>query len=322
MKILLTGGAGYIGSIVAEKLITQGHDVVVVDSCENGHRAAVSGSAALIVANLAEHEKLYRVLCEYEIEAVMHFAAHSLVGESMRDPALYLVNNVSNSLSLSEAMRRAGIRKMVFSSTAAVYGEPEETPIAESHPCIPINTYGETKLFFENALKRYHEAYGFEYVSLRYFNAAGASRERGEDHRPETHLIPLILKSALEGNGEVRIFGDDYHTPDGTCIRDYIHVEDLADAHILALNCTGANVFNLGNGRGFSVRQVVQAAARVTGRRIETETAPRRPGDPPVLVADSSRFQQETGWRPKKPELDEIIGSAWRWMEKHPRGYE
>jgi UDP-glucose 4-epimerase len=251
----------------------------------------------------------------------MHFAAYSLVPESVEDPARYFINNLSNGLVLLEAMRRAGTKRMVFSSTAAVYGVPERPLIDESHPTTPINPYGETKLFFEKALARYRRAYGIDYVSLRYFNAAGACADLGEDHRPETHLIPRVLAVAAGRGGRVKIFGDDYETPDGTCVRDYIHVGDLAAAHILALGCPGGRIYNLGNGRGFSVREVIETARKVTGEKIETEPAPRRPGDPPVLVASSERIRGELGWRPGHPDLEDIIGSAWDWMRAHPGGY-
>ena len=322
MKILVTGGAGYIGSVTAAALVGKGHEVTVYDSLEKGHRDAVPDGARLVVGDLADGGNLERALSDNEIEAVMHFAAYSLVGESMRNPALYFINNISKGLILLESMRKTAIKKIVFSSSAAVYGLPESTPIPEGHPARPINPYGETKLCYEGILHRYHYAYGLEYVSLRYFNAAGATRELGEDHRPETHLIPHVLKAALGQEGSVRIFGEDYDTEDGTCVRDYIHVEDLAEAHILALACGGERIYNLGNGRGFSVRKVIEVAGKVTGNEIRAVGAPRRPGDPPVLVAGSEKIRRELGWEPRRPEIEEIIASSWRWMREHPEGYE
>lgn len=321
MRVLVTGGAGYIGSVTVAALLESGHDVAVYDSLEKGHRAAVAPGARLTVGGLADGEAVLKALRAHRAEAVIHFAAYSLVGESMGRPADYFLNNVSNSLTLLEAMRAAGTGRIVFSSSAAVYGSPRRIPISEDDPAVPINPYGESKLYVERILHRYHLAYGLECVSLRYFNAAGAHRDFGEDHDPETHLIPLVLKAAAGKAAGVKIFGDDYDTPDGTCVRDYVDVRDLAEAHILALACAGERTYNLGDGRGFSVREVVEAARRVTGRAIAEEAAPRRPGDPAVLIAGADRIRRELGWVPRRTGLDEIIGSAWEWMRRNPDGY-
>lgn len=322
MKILVTGGAGYIGSVTVALLLAKGHEVIVYDSLEKGHRGAVAPGARLVTGDLSDREAVERVLTGNGIEAVIHFAAYSLVGESIRRPGDYFVNNISNGLVLLEAMRAAGTGRIIFSSSAAVYGSPRSGLIDETHPTSPINPYGESKLFFEKVLHRFRRAYGLDYVSLRYFNAAGASPDFGEDHCPETHLIPLVLGAALAEGGSVKVFGDDYETDDGSCVRDYIHVEDLAEAHILALGRDGGQIYNLGNGRGFSVKQVIESAGRITGKRIEAEQAPRREGDPAVLVASSDRIRAELGWKPRFPGLEEIIGSAWEWMRNNPEGYK
>lgn len=323
MKVLVTGGAGYIGSVVVEQLIQQGHEAVVYDNLSKGHRAASRPEAHFVEGDLAEKDKLTATLEQHRIEAVIHMAAASLVGESVSQPHKYYLNNVVNGLTLLEAMLQVGVKKLVFSSTAAVYGEPETMPIREDAPQKPANTYGETKLTFERALRWYDEAYGLRYASLRYFNAAGATEFCGEDHAPETHLIPLVLRVAAGKAERVMIFGEDYPTPDGTCVRDYIHVIDLADAHILALRALeqSSRIYNLGYGSGYSVAEVVEMARQVTGTWISTEAAPRRAGDPAVLIASANKIMLELGWQPRHSELDTIIESAWRWQQAHPNGY-
>ncbi len=405
MTILLTGGAGYIGSIIAELLVEEGQQVVVYDNLSQGHRQAVPQRAHLVVGELADRDRLLHTLQSYGVDVVIHLAARSLVGESYADPQSYYRENLVTSLILLEAMREAGVRKMVFSSTAAVYGEPREIPITEEHPELPSNPYGETKLAVERTLCWYKEAYSLQYCSLRYFNAAGATLERGEDHRPETHLIPLTLSVALGQRDYLEIYGDNYDTPDGTCLRDYIHVVDLAQAHLLALerlvdtksvsggvreaalqeirkenlspqsdtprlelgevgddagledtartkvktckdesllsgesssqeitfrsrrdqdNTMGniSPIYNLGNERAYSVREIIKVAEEVTGRPIPTKIAPRRRGDPSVLVASSEKIKKELGWRPQHQDIYEIVESAWKWHKRHPRGYE
>ena len=307
MRILITGGAGYIGSVVTEELLNDGHEAVVYDSLVKGHRAAVDKRAKFIEADLIDGDALRRALKDNRIEAVIHMAAHSLVGESVEHPAKYFENNVVAGLNLIDAMRDCGVSKLVFSSTAATYGEPEKQPIEETDPTQPTNPYGESKLAFERALSWYEPAYGLRYASLRYFNAAGASHQFGEQHDPETHLIPLVLQAANGTRADVQIFGDDYPTRDGTCVRDYIHVIDLARAHILALNILGERsaIYNLGcGGDGYTVKEVIDAAGEVTGREIVTQTVKRRAGDPAVLIASSDRIKQELGWSPKYQDLD------------------
>jgi UDP-glucose 4-epimerase len=323
VNLLVTGGAGYIGSIVVEQLIVDGHLAIVYDDLSRGHRAAVAEEAILIEGSLMERDKLIRALERHKVEAVIHLAASSQVGESIRNPHPYFTNNVSAGTALLDAMLSAGIKRIVLSSTAAVYGEPETIPITEETPPRPSNPYGESKLAFERMLRWYEEAYQLRYVSLRYFNAAGASERFGEDHDPETHLIPNVLRAASGKVSHVDIFGEDYNTPDGTCVRDYIHVRDLANAHILALGVTGkrSEVYNLGYGNGYSVAEVVEMARQVTGRWISTEAAPRRAGDPPVLIANPDRIMRDLGWSPRYSELDCIIESAWRWQQAHPGGY-
>jgi len=324
MNVLVTGGAGYIGSVVVEQLIAHGHRAVVYDSLVKGHRGAVAPEARLIEGDLLDRQKLVRALDENQVEAVVHLAAHSLVGESVGNPHKYFVNNVTAGIALLDALLEVGVKRLVFSSTAAVYGEPERVPITEDAPPAPTNPYGESKLAFERALRWYDAAYGLRYASLRYFNAAGASERRGEDHDPETHLIPLVLRVAAGQMGHVQIFGEDYPTPDATCIRDYIHVIDLAEAHLLALKALdeGSRIYNLGYGGGYSVREVVEMARQVTGRAIPTERGPRRPGDPAVLIASPDKIIRELDWHPRLSELDHIIESAWRWHLSHPNGYE
>jgi UDP-glucose 4-epimerase len=324
MKLLVTGGAGYIGSIVARQLLASSHDVVVLDSLERGHRAAVPADARLVVADLRDRDAVAAALAE-GFDGVLHFAAFALVGESVSHPGLYYRTNVGGTLNLLDVMQEVGIPRLVFSSTCAVYGQPDEVPISEDAPPRPSNAYGASKLAVDGMIGDFCIAHGLGAVSLRYFNVAGASGDVGEDHDPETHLIPNILRAALGINPHVQIFGTDYDTPDGTAIRDYIHIEDLSAAHLLALE--GARpgehrIFNLGNGNGFSVREVIDAAREVTGAEIAVQEAPRRPGDPPRLVAAGERIRAELGWAPRKPELTQMVGDAWAFAQAHPRGYE
>lgn len=323
MKILVTGGAGYIGSVIVERLLQAGKTPIVYDNLSKGHREAVAPGAVLIEGDLADRHGLVKTLKDFHCEAVIHLAALSLVGESVVRPDLYFENNVVGGLQLLEAMREAGLSQLVFSSTAAVYGTPSTIPITEDSPTFPTNPYGESKLAFERMLPWYEQAYGIRSIRLRYFNAAGASERYGEDHTPETHLIPNVLRVAAGLAPTVSIFGEDYDTPDGTCVRDYIHVEDLADAHLLALSAvkTRSGVYNLGYGSGYSVAEVVEMARQVTGRWISTEPSPRRPGDPPILIASADRCRRDLGWQPRKSELDQILESAWRWYQAHPEGY-
>lgn len=327
MNILVTGGAGYIGSHTVKELVQKKHRVVVLDNLSRGHRAAVKG-AELVQGDTADRGLLEALFLSHQIEAVMHFAASSLVGESVRSPAEYYQNNVVKGLSLFDAMVKCGVRFLVFSSTAAVYGEPLAVPIPERHPAAPTNPYGATKLALEDAMRWYDGAYGLRYASLRYFNAAGADPggDIGEDHDPETHLIPLVLKAALGLSPGIEVFGADYPTPDGTCIRDYIHVNDLADAHVLALEAlvSGApsEVYNLGSGSGYSVLEVIRAAGEVGGRPVEVRYGPRRPGDPAVLVAGSEKIKKQLSWQPRFDDLKVILETACRWHKNHPRGYK
>jgi UDP-glucose 4-epimerase len=320
MVVLVTGGAGYIGSVLTEELIVAGHDVVVYDDLSKGHRDAVVEEAAFVEADLLDATTLRRTLREHRVEAVVHMAARSLVGESVADPAKYYHANVEGGLSLLDAMRAEGVTRLVFSSTAAVYGEPARQPIDEDTPTAPTNPYGETKLAFEHALRWFEQAYGLHHVSLRYFNAAGASERNGERHDPETHLIPLVLRAAMGHSPAVTVFGEDYPTRDGTCVRDYIHVLDLARAHVLALESLAARgaksaIYNLGcGGEGYTVREVIDAARRISGREIPVQVGPRRPGDPAVLVASSDRIARDLGFRPTLQDLNRIIESAWRWL--------
>ena len=321
MRIAVTGGAGYIGSVVTEVLLGDGHDVLVLDNLSKGHRDAVMAGAAFERIDLLDGPEVAAHLRRFGCEAVIHMAADSLVGESVTDPAKYYRSNVTGGLSLLDAMRTAAVTRLVFSSTAAVYGEPVKQPIEETDPTQPTNPYGETKLAFERALRWHAAAYGLSSVSLRYFNAAGATDRHGERHDPETHLIPLVLDVAARRRPHVTVFGTDYPTPDGTCVRDYIHVEDLARAHVLAVEAlqtpTLCRAYNLGcGGRGYSVREVIDSAARVTGREIPVAAAPRRAGDPAVLIASSERITRELGWRPRHQQLDTIIASAWAWRER------
>jgi len=326
MAILVTGGAGYIGSHTVAELLAQGKEVVVIDNLQSGHRDALLGGK-LYEGDLRDKELMKRLFAENEIEAVIHFAANSLVGESMKDPVKYFDNNVYGTLCLLEAMDKANVRKIVFSSTAATYGEPDKVPIEESDPTHPTNVYGETKLTMERMMAWFDQVLGIKYVALRYFNAAGAhaSGKIGEDHDPETHLVPLILQAALGQRESIKIFGDDYNTPDGTCIRDYIHVSDLADAHLRAveylLDGGDSDVFNLGNGQGFSVKEMIEAVREVTGRDFPVQVTPRRAGDPAVLIASSDKARSVLGWKPSRDNLQDIIGSAWTWHSNHPEGY-
>jgi UDP-glucose 4-epimerase len=324
MRILVTGGAGYIGSVVTEELLRDGHAVVVYDNLSKGHRQAIAAGAEFVQAELTDNETLGQAIAKHQIEGVVHMAADSLVGESVGNPAKYYQNNLVAGLCLLDAMRAAAVRHIVFSSTAATYGEPEQQPIEETAPNNPTNPYGASKLAFEHALRWYDNAYGLRYATLRYFNAAGASEQCGESHDPETHLIPIALQAAAGARAYVEIYGDNYPTPDGTCVRDYIHVVDLARAHILALGALdqGSRVYNLGcGGAGYSVREVIQAARRITGREIPERVGPRRDGDPATLVASAEKIRRELGWNPARQDLEVIIESAWRWMLAHPNGY-
>jgi len=323
MKLLVTGGAGYIGSIVAKRLIGHGHEVTVLDDLSRGHRAAVPEDAAFEYVNLLDGPSLQRALIG-GYDGVLHFAALALVPESVQHPERYWRTNVVGTLNLLDAMRTTGVRRLVFSSTCATYGEPDEVPIGETTPTAPTNPYGASKLTVDRMIADEAAAHGLGAISLRYFNVAGASGHLGEDHEPETHIIPLVLRAAAGRVAHVKIFGTDYPTPDGTAIRDYIHIEDLADAHVLAIEAVEPGehtILNLGNGSGFSVREVIDAARRVTGIDIPAEEAPRRAGDPPILVAASERIRAELGWEARKPELETMIADAWSWFQANPSGY-
>jgi UDP-glucose 4-epimerase len=325
VKVLVVGGAGYIGSVTVEHLIAKGHEVVVFDNLTRGHRAAVPQSTKLIEGDMGSDADIAKALA-FKPDTVMHFAALSLVGESVQKPALYFQNNVVNGIRLLDAMLREGIKNFVFSSTAAVYGEPPSAPIDEDFPLTPTSAYGDSKLAFEKILKWYSTAYDLHYTSLRYFNAAGATERCGEDHHPETHLIPLLLQVASGARDSATIFGDDYPTPDGTGIRDYIHVSDLADAHLLAAEHSLANkksgIYNLGSQQGFSVKEVIDTVRKVTGHPIPTTVGARRAGDPAVLVASSERIRKDLGWQPVKTDLTTIVGDAWKWHQRFPNGYK
>jgi UDP-glucose 4-epimerase len=323
MKLLVTGGAGYIGSIVAQQLLGAGHEVVVLDNLSRGHRAAVPAGARLAEVDLLDTERVRETVAE-GFDGALHFAAFALVAESVANPELYYRNNVVGSLNLLDALRAADVKRLVFSSTCAVYGEPEVVPMDESAPTRPVNAYGASKLAVDGMIADECRAHGLGAVSLRYFNVAGASGCLGEDHEPETHIIPNVLRAAQGINDCVQIFGTDYPTPDGTAVRDYIHIEDLASAHLLALD--GARpgehrIFNLGNGNGFSVREVIDAARQVTGLEIPVREAPRRPGDPPQLVAASGKIRAELGWEPRRPALADMVGDAWAFAQSRPHGY-
>ncbi len=327
MNLLVTGGAGYVGSVVTADLLRAGHQVTVFDNLSRGHRRAIPAGAELVTGDLADRAAVESACKAHAFDAVLHFAALIEAGESMQKPELYFRNNSANTLTLLEAMLAAGVKRFVFSSTAALYGNPERVPIEETAPLRPTNAYGESKLLVEQILAWFHRIHGLRYASLRYFNAAGAVGDLGEDHRPESHLVPLVLQVALGKKGKISVYGADYPTPDGTCVRDYIHVADLSSAHLLALDALATErgqqplIYNLGNGRGFTVRQVIEAARRVTGHPIPSEDAPRRPGDPAELVASSDKIRRELGWRPQHPELDDIISSAWEWKRRYADGY-
>ena len=321
MKIFVCGGAGYIGSICVEELLNAGHEVTVFDNLSKGHRDAVDARAAFVNGDLADVEQTRQALRAAGSEAVMHFAAHSLVPESMVHPSKYFRNNVANGINLLDAMVDCGVKRIVFSSTCALFGTPDRVPMTEELPVRPLSPYGQSKAMFEQMLRWYEQIHGIQYVNLRYFNAAGASQQFGEDHRPETHLIPNVLAVALGKREQVEIYGTDYLTPDGTCVRDYIHIVDLAAAHILALQSRQSVSYNLGSGDGYTVKQVVEACRRVTGLPIPAVERPRRPGDPAKLVASSKKIASELAWKPKFPKLTDIVASAWAWHRAHPDGY-
>jgi len=324
MKVLVTGGAGYIGSAVVSQLIKSGDDVVIIDNLSQGHRAAVHPRSLFIQGDLADRALIDAILGEHRPEAIMHFASHTLVGESMEHPLLYLGENIRNGLNLIESAVAHGVGRFILSSTANLFDQPETMPIEAGAPIVPGSPYGESKYILERLLYWMDRLRGLRYATLRYFNACGAaSPDLGEDHHPETHLIPLVLQVALGQREKIIIFGDDYDTPDGTCIRDYIHILDLAQAHILAMRALDktSRAYNLGNGRGFSVKEVIETARRVTGHPIPAEIGPRRPGDPAVLIAGSQTIKGELGWQPPFPTLQAIIESAWRWHQAHPHGY-
>jgi UDP-glucose 4-epimerase len=323
MRVLVTGGAGYIGSVVSAQLVEAGHQVVVYDNLSKGHRESVPAQARLVIGDVGDRAALDAAFAEHQPEAVLHFAAWIEAGESMREPERFFLNNTANALTLLEAVLAHKVRRFVFSSTAALYGEPESTPIRETDKLLPTNAYGESKLLVEHMLSWFHRIHGLSTASLRYFNAAGATETLGEQHSPETHLIPLILQEASGERNKISVFGEDYPTPDGTCVRDYVHISDLASAHLLALDALCARqeptrlIYNLGNGHGFSVKEVIACARRVTGHAIPAVMEPRRAGDPAILVASSEKARRELGWRPRYAELDEIIGSAWKYVQRH-----
>jgi UDP-glucose 4-epimerase len=321
MKVFVTGGAGYIGSVCVEELLNAGHTVVVYDDLSEGHRSAVDARAQFVPARPAEPGNIAAAVKSAQPEAILHFAASALVGESMTNPGKYFRNNVCHALQLADAAVECGVKKFVFSSTCATYGPPERIPMTEDLPQRPINPYGESKLMFEKILQWYQQIHRLEFIAFRYFNAAGASEKLGEHHRIETHIIPNVLKVALGQATHCEIYGTDYPTPDGTCIRDYIHIRDLAQAHILGLVPGRTGFYNLGNGDGYSVRQVIQTCEKVSGRSIKAVEKPRRPGDPPRLVASAERAVRELGWRPQFPKLEDIVSTAWAWHVKHPNGY-
>ena len=324
MTLLVTGGAGYIGSVVVERALARGHRIVVLDNLQEGHAAAVPPECRLVEADYGDRAALARVFGEEPIDAVVHLAAETTVATSVSDPAIYFQNNTVNGLALLEAMRQFHVTRLVFSSTAATYGEPVTTPMTEEHPQEPINAYGESKLMFERCIRWYHRAYGLKSASFRYFNAAGATEHRGEAHRHESHLIPLVLDVAAGDRASVDIYGSDYPTRDGTCVRDYVHVADIADAHLLALDAVdrlGLDWFNIGTGTGHTVAEVISSVERVTGQPVQALRRERRPGDPATLVASSDRIRRVLGWVPGCPQLDDIIATAWRWRQRHPGGY-
>ncbi|MCL4112221.1 UNVERIFIED_CONTAM: hypothetical protein GTU68_016513 [Idotea baltica] len=325
MKVLVTGGAGYIGSVSVDALIAAGHEVVVFDNLYMGHRAAVNPAAAFVEGDLADKAKVRATFAEYKPQAIMHFASYSLVGESMENPLKYLGDNVTNALNLLDAAVEFGVERFILSSTANLFDDPETLPISEAEKIVPGSPYGESKAIIERYLFWLQKTKGLRYAALRYFNAAGCTDIKGEDHSPESHLIPLVIQVALGQREEIMIFGDDYDTPDGTCVRDYIHVSDLASAHILALEALSENEslhYNLGNGSGFSVKEVIETVRQVSGHPIPAEIIPRRAGDPDSLVGDSSKIRTELGWNPQFSDLKSIIESAWKWHVKHPKGYD
>lgn len=325
MNVLVTGGAGYIGSVVTEHLLKQGYSVTVLDKLQQGHKEAVLSPAQFVLGDICDIKTLEHIFRNFRIGAVIHMAADTLVGQSMTDPKRYFHNNLVGGISLLDSMLEHSVNKIIFSSTAAVYGEPQNIPIDEDHPKAPINSYGQSKLMFETVLDWYRRAYGIECISFRYFCAAGATELLGEDHRPETHLIPNVLNAVLNKDSALTVFGTDYPTKDGSCVRDFIHVADVAQAHLLALkkldNLTG-KVYNLGNGEGYSVLEVIKASEKIVGDNIPIKFGPRRPGDPVTLIASSKRALEELGWRPEYPELESIVESAWRWLKDHPNGYK
>jgi UDP-glucose 4-epimerase len=321
MNVLVTGGAGYIGSICVEELINAGNAVTVLDNLSEGHRSAVDPRARFVEGNLGNAQLVAQTIKDARAEAVIHFAAHALVGESMQNPGKYFRNNVGWGVELVDAAVHNGVRKFVFSSTCATYGPPDRVPMTEDLPQHPINPYGESKLMFEKILEWYRKIFGLEFVAFRYFNAAGASKKYGEHHKIETHLIPNVLKVALGQATQCEIYGTDYPTPDGTCIRDYIHIIDLAQAHMLAMQPGKQGFYNLGNGEGYSVRQVIQMCEKVSGKTIPAVEKPPRPGDPPRLVASAERAIKDLGWKPRFPKLHDIVSSAWEWHQAHPHGY-
>jgi UDP-glucose 4-epimerase len=321
MNVLVTGGAGYIGSICVEELINSGHNVTVLDNLTEGHRSAVDPRAKFIEGNLGDPKTVTGAIKGARAEAIIHFAANALVGESMQNPGKYFRNNVASGLELLDAAVQNNVRKFVFSSTCATYGPPDRVPMTEDLPQRPINPYGESKLMFEKMLLWYQKIFGLEFVAFRYFNAAGASQKYGEHHKIETHLIPNILKVPLGQADQCEIYGTDYPTPDGTCIRDYIHIVDLAQAHILAMQPGKQGFYNLGNGEGYSVREVIKMCEKVSGKSIKAIEKPRRPGDPPRLVAAANKAFDELGWKPKFPKLEDIVSTAWAWHKAHPNGY-
>jgi UDP-glucose 4-epimerase len=321
VKILVTGGAGYIGSICTEEILNDGHQVAVYDNLSEGHRSAVDPRASFILGKPEEDGNLLDAVKSFQPDAIMHFAANALVGESMENPKKYFHNNVVNGIKLLDAAVECGVKKFVFSSTCATYGPPDLIPMTEDLPQRPINPYGESKLMFEKILQWYGRVYGLEFIAFRYFNAAGATEKFGEHHRVETHLIPNVFRVVLGQRDHLEIFGTDYPTPDGTCIRDYIHIVDLAQAHMLGLESGKRGFYNLGTGDGFSVRQVVQACEKITGKKIPTVEKPRREGDPPRLVASAEKAIRELGWKPRYPKLDDIVATAWAWHKQFPHGY-
>ncbi|HET8925837.1 MAG TPA: UDP-glucose 4-epimerase GalE [Candidatus Acidoferrum sp.] len=324
MNILVTGAAGYIGSVCAEVLVSRGMSVIAIDNLLEGHRAAVPPGTVFCEVDLGDRAQLEKVFTQHKIDAVMHFAAEALVAKSVREPSIFYATNVACGVNLLDAVTRHGVKKFIFSSTAATYGEPETVPIPEDHRKTPINPYGKSKLVFEQILADYKAYTGLQYAALRYFNAAGASGEHGEHHRVETHLIPRVLDAASGGLPHVDVFGTDYPTPDGTCVRDYIHVLDIADSHVRALeeiDRVSGEAFNVGTSRGYSILEVIDTAERITGRKIPRKLGPRRPGDPAVLVASKEKLKRVLGWEAAHSSLEEIIESAWAWKQKHPRGY-